>query len=144
MDAIQKFYQRWSPKVFGFCRLLLGEGISAEAVTASAFRAYLERELDLDVLRMPEELLAFAWDLSRQCPEPSEKPATNGSLSDAILLLPLEERAVFVLRSILAVDELDAGSILGLPLATLRRTWFRAVRHLREFLPTNFYKERSA
>lgn len=145
MDSIQKFYRRWSPKVFGFCRLLLGEGSAAEAVTAGAFRAYVERDLDLDVIRVPEELLALAWDLSKQCADGHEKPTANGGpLSDAILLLPLEERAVFVLRSVLAVDELDAGSILGLPLPALRRTWFQAVRHLRELLPANFYKERSA
>ena len=145
LDAIQNFYRRWSPRVFGFCSLVLGEGSSAEAATAGAFRAYVERDLELDVVRMPEELLAFAWGLSKQCPNGGENARASGqTLRDAILLLPLEERAVFVLRSILAVDELDAGSILGLPLPALRRTWFHAVRHLTKLLPANFHKERSA
>lgn len=143
--AIQKFYVRWSPKVFGFCTLLLGDETSAERVTVGAFLAYAERESELDLAKLPEELLRLAWGLGKPLAENQTKlTANNGKLSGAILQLPVEERAVFILRSVMAMDEVDAGSILSLPVATLRRTWFRAVLELRKLLPANSFKERSS
>lgn len=145
LTAIQNFYQRWSPRVYGFCCLLIGDETSAEAVTAGAFRAYTGRGLELDLAKLPEELLALAWDLSKQSTTRATKLNVNSEkLNEAILLLPLEERAVFILRSVMVIDELDAGSILGLPVAALRRTWFRAMLELRKLLPANPFKERSA
>ena len=145
LTAIQNFYQRWSPRVYGFCCLLIGDETSAEAVTAGAFRSYTGRGLELDLVKLPEELLALAWDLSKQSATREAKSnVSSEKLNEAILRLPLEERAVFILRSVMAIDELDAGSILGLPVAALRRTWFRAMLELRKLLPANFFKERSA
>lgn len=144
--SVENFYRRWSPRVFGFSSLLLGNQSSAEAVTAGAFLAYAERDLELDLVHLPDELMSLAWDLCKPMAVETETnlSASSGKLNNALLLLPAEERAVFILRNVMAMDELDAGSILGLSLAALRRAWFRAMLELRKLLPANFHKERSA
>jgi hypothetical protein len=144
--SAERFYRRWSPKVFGFCSLLLGNKVSAETVTAQAFRGYFERDLEPELVRLPDELMALAWDLCRPIASEGQGFGNGNSekLDAAILRLPVEERAVFILRNVMAVDELDAGSILGLSLAALRRTWFRAMVDLRKLVPANFRKEQRA
>ena len=143
--AIQNFYRRWGPTVFGFCSLLLGNETWAESITAGTFVTYVQRDLELDLVTFPSELLAIAWNQSESLVRlHPQSTGHSGKLNDAILHLPAKERAAFILRSVMAIDELEAGNILGMPLETLRKAWFRAVLELRRLLPPDFLKERSA
>lgn len=141
---IHDFYRRWSPQVCAFCRLFLGDPSRAEEATARAFLAYVERDLDLDFGELPDDLLRFAWEAGKHYDETRPSLVANGrDLGKAILLLPFEERAVFILRSVMGMDELDVGTVLDFPLQKVRETWMRALLELRRLLPTSFFGDRA-
>jgi len=131
---IKKFYSSWSPSVFAFACLLLGEGVDAEQTTTEAFQAYLSRELDLDVLQLPALLLIYALDAARQTGSASAQSGAH-TLRDAVLLLPWKERAVFALRSTMGLDDMTISEIVEVPVQEIRKFWMNALFRLRELLP---------
>jgi hypothetical protein len=131
---IKKFYSTWSPSVFAFACLLLGEGVDAERTTAEAFQAYLSRGLDLDALQLPVLLLIYALDAARQTESASAHSETH-NLRGAVLLLPWKERAVFALRSTMGLDDMTISEIVEVPVQEIRKFWMNALFRLRELLP---------
>jgi DNA-directed RNA polymerase specialized sigma24 family protein len=134
---IKKFCSTWSPSVFAFACLLLGEGVDAEWTTIEAFQAYLSRGLDLDVLQLPVLLLIYALDAARQTASASAQSGTH-SLRNAVLLLPWKEPAVFALRSTMGLDDMTISEIVEVTVQEIRRIWMDALFRLRELLPNDF------
>jgi hypothetical protein len=142
---LREFYTKWSPLVFRVCRLFLGNDAEAEKATEAGFLTYFERELDLDRVALPILLLIFALEAGkRYCASIAKRPDPPTELGEAILLLPCDERAVFILRNIAGLDELTVGEIVELPIPEVRKRWFQSLMHLRELMPKESLKERNA
>lgn len=142
---LREFYTKWSPLVFRVCRLFLGNDAEAEKATEAGFLTYFERELDLDRVALPILLLIFALEAGkRYCASIAKRPDPPTELGEAILLLPCDERAVFILRNVVGLDELTVGEIVELPIPEVRKRWFQSLMHLRELMPKESLKERNA
>lgn len=137
---IHDFYRRWSPQVFAFCRLFLGDHPNSREATKAAFLAYVERDLELGFQKIPDDLLRFAWEASKRYGEPRPSPITPPrDLAEAILWLPFEDRAVFIFSSVMGLNELDAGTVLEWPVQKVREKRTRAWLGLRQLLPASFF-----
>ena len=105
---------------------------NAEDATKAAFLAYLERDLTLDVAKLPHDLLRFAWEASKRQEEfPSTGTPRSRKLEEAVLSLPAEGRAIFILTCVMGFDALDVGTILECPVQKVRDTRTQALRELR-------------
>lgn len=141
---IQDFYRRWSRPVFAFCRLFLGDEERGEATTREAFLAYFKQGFPLGFDQLPPALLRCAHDVVKdKCALVDPLKATNRALEHAILLLPCDQRAVFILRNVLNVDTPSVAVVTGLPSEQVRHLWIQSLLVVRELLPRDFFKERT-
>lgn len=141
---IRDFYRRWSRLLFAFCRLFLGDEQDGEEATRQAFLAYFRQGLPVVSDRLPVDLLRCALDAVRdKCALVDPRNATDGTLEHAILLLPCEQRAVFILRNALNVDAASVAVVTGLASEQIGQLWIRSMLAVRELLPRDFFKERT-
>lgn len=140
--AVRRFYRQWSPRVFAFCRLLFGDEAQAENATQTAFQGYLERDLPLEWVGIPAFLFMFALDHARNGMPPRTTAPQALRLEDAILALPVKDRAVFILRNIMDFEEFVVGEIAEIPVNEVRRRLVRSLRCVRELLTKDYFKER--
>lgn len=136
------FYQRWSWPLFAFCRLFLGDEESGEAAAQEAFLAYFRQGLPLACDQLPAPLLRCALEkVKDKCALVDPRKTANGTLEHAVLLLPCEQRAVFILRNVLRVDVASVAVATGLAWEQVRRLWIQSMLGVRELLPRDFFKE---
>lgn len=141
---VHKFYAKWGPKLCGFCRLLLGDDAQAEKAMEQGFLDYVTRDLEVDCDGMPTLLFTFALDAARKSwSSNGEAPVKTNQLNQAILSLPIAERAVFILRSVMGLDEEVVGEIVEIPFQDVRKRWMGSLRHIRTLLSEDFFKERN-
>ncbi len=141
---VRDFYRQWSRPVFAFCRLFLGEEKDGEEAAREAFLAYFRQGLSLALDQLPVQLLRCALDAVRdKCASVEQRKATNGTLEHAILLLPCEQRAVFILRNVLCLDAAAVAVVTRLPSEQVRQLWIQSMLAVRELLPRDFFKERT-
>ena len=141
---VRDFYRRWSRPVFAFCCLFLGDERGGEEATREAFLAYFRRGLPPASNQLPIDLLRCAMDAVKdKCALADPQNATNGTLEHAILVLPCEQRAIFILRNVLRVDAVSVGAITGLGSAQVSQLWIQSLLSARKLLPRDFFKERS-
>jgi len=141
---VRDFYQRWSRPVFAFCRLFLGDEEGGEAATREAFLAYVRQGLPLVSDQLPVHLLRCALEAVKdKCALVEQRKAKNGTLEHTILLLPSEQRAVFIFRTVLHVDTASVAFVTGLPTEQVRQLWIQSVLAVRELMPREFFKERT-
>jgi DNA-directed RNA polymerase specialized sigma24 family protein len=140
---IQKFYGTWSPRVFAFSCLLLGEGAEAERTSVEAFQAYLTRGLELDLVQVPSLLFMFALDAAKKSPltTPAEMSEVR-KLQDVVVLLPWRERSVFALRGAMGLDDMLISEIVEVPLPEVGKIWMKALFRLHELLYKDGFPER--
>ena len=141
VESIRAFYDRWSTTVFRFCELLLGDRDRSEKATEVAFLTFYRAGPDLDLQVLPSALLRHALQATRSVVDRPDGPVQD--LRSAILHLPLEERSIFILRSVLDFDFGSIATVTGCGEAHVKRIWFQALMQLREFLPVTFFRERS-
>ncbi|HEY4684346.1 MAG TPA: hypothetical protein VIH17_13990 [Candidatus Acidoferrales bacterium] len=143
-EEVRTFYKRWGAPVLTFWRLFLGDEAQAEEATAEAFLVYLRGDHALEQNHALILLLRFAVDTAqdRASPSVSRKP-DDQTLKSAVLLLPCEQRAVFILRNVLRMDAASVAIATGLPCEQLRELWLRSLLAVRELLPKDFFKERT-
>ena len=98
-------------------------------------------DLELVLTRVPAFLFMFALDHAKSVNGSvvtgSAKPS---NLKEALLLLPFRERSVFVLRSVLQMDEALVGEIVEIPLREVRKVWMKALSRIRDVLPSDFFR----
>lgn len=141
-DEIYNFYTAWSRAVFGFCRLLCGDDQKAEGVAQKAFHEYLRRGLGTDPDRTPALLFTYALEAAREtCPASGLTLATTSQLREAVLFLPIEERAVFVLRDVMDLDEAIVGKIIDIPIQEVGKRRIRSLLRLRQVMSEEFFQE---
>jgi hypothetical protein len=141
VENIRAFYDRWSRTIFRFCQLFVGDKDRAEKATEFAFLTYYRAGPVLDLEVVPVSLLRHALEATRSLGDGKETPAQD--LQSAILCLPFEERAVFILRGVLEFDFGKIADVTACREEQVKRTWVQGLARLREFLPREFFKERT-
>lgn len=125
-----------------FCRLFYGDDTRAQEATIDVFLIYLRAENSLNQDRIPVALLRIAVKVVRdRCMVSSARKADDQSFRRAILALPCEQKAVFILRYGLQLDTATVASIAGVVEETVRKMSFQALLKIRELLPREFFKE---
>ncbi len=133
-QSIEGFYQRWSPRAFAFARHMFGDDAGAEHALQEAFRAYAERDLPSDQPEIPAFLFLFVLDGARKSAPQRTITTENPTLPEALLGIPVIDRAVFILRSVMDWDELLVGEIVELPVHEVRKRWIQALRAIRALM----------
>jgi len=141
VDSIRAFYDRWSITIFRLCELLVGARDRAEKVTEVAFLTYFRAGPVLDSPAVPAGLLRHALEAARSAVAEQKGPVQD--LRSAIRCLPFEERAVFILRSVLEFDFGWIAEVTGSKGEHVRRTWIQSLMLLRQFLPREFFNGQS-
>lgn len=130
--------------VFTFCRLFLGEEKRAHDVVLEAFLAHFREAYFFELTELPASLLQCVLEaIKHQCAAPPLPHADGKTLEHAILSLPCEQRAVFILRNVLAVPQASIASATGFSSERVRELWIQALFRLRDLLPENLLKERT-
>lgn len=140
VESIRAFYDRWRSTIFRFCQLFVGDEDRAEKATEVAFLTYYRAGAILDLEVVPTALLGKALEAVRSLSDGSELAAQD--LRSAILCLPLEERSVFILRSVLDFDLGRIAEVTACEEDRVERIWKQSLSHLRQFLPREFLQER--
>lgn len=125
-----------------FCRLFFGDEAQAERATEQAFVAYVRGGSDLDTDGVPTALYRCVLAAVRDRCSVRASPRPNGRFpKDAILLLPCNQRAVFILRYVVGLNVGQVATVTGLSPNAVRSLAFRALMQIREILPRDFFKE---
>ena len=141
-EEVREFYQRWGAQVLTFCRLLLGDDRLAENATADAFVLYLRKGLALESRQLPNLLLGCAVNAAKERCSPGNGPIQEtADLKSAILSLPCEERAVFILRAVLGLDFFSVAIATGLASNKMQRLWIGSLLPIRGLLSKESLKE---
>lgn len=139
---VRAFYDRWKVPVFSFCRLFFGDKERANEATVEAFLSYLRADFPLEAVSLPDSLLRSAVDaVRRRCSLRSPEQADGKTVESAILLLPCDQRAVFILRNVLEIPERSVAAATGLPAEQVHTLWIQALMRVRIRLPEHFFKE---
>jgi hypothetical protein len=135
-DALsaREFYSRWSSTVFTLCRLFLGEEDAAEEATQQGFVNFFGEEDELHLDRIPLRLLRKALQAARGNSTTARPgfPDTD-EMEDMVKLLPQNERAVFILHSVLDLDFSQVTIVTGLSTEQVHRLWSESLLHVRDF-----------
>jgi len=122
-DTLVKAYQHWprvrqadSPDAY-VRRILLNE----------ARNRWRRRERVIPVSRFPEEREPVA-------PDTADDVASRAGLLEALLALPLRQRATVVLRYLEGMSERETAAVLGCSEGTVKSQSARALGTLRSFL----------
>ncbi len=140
-DEIKVFYDRWKESVFRFCSLFLGHSDLATKCTGEAFLNYLREEPHLHASELPPRLMAFALAAVKQCSASvSLVTRPSRSLRENLLSISSDQRAVFIMRSVLVMADSAIASAIGLSVERMRGLWRRSLFNLREMLPREFFE----
>lgn len=129
-SELRQFYERWSSFVTMFCKLYLGDSLVSECAVAQAFLQYFRNESPLWLDHVPVALMAIALDESN-CAGGSGRSYADSAFEWAVLELPPEERAVFILHGVLDLQLPWVAAITQLPFAAVNQLWMRALLQLR-------------
>lgn len=140
-ESVRAFYDRWSKTVYRFCQLFVGDRDRAEKATEVAFLNHYRAGPVLDLEVVPIPLLRQALQAARPACGSNGIPVQD--LRSAILCLPFEERSVFILRSVLDFDFGKIAEVTACKEEQVKRAWVQGLVHLREYLPRDFFKERT-
>lgn len=127
---LQQFYERWAPHVLLFCRFYTGEAETAESVVAQTFLKYFRSELPLLLDRLPTALMSLAVEESACCGDGGGADV-DSDFEWAVLALPADERAVFILHGALELQLPWVAAITQLPFSAVSQLWIRALLQLR-------------
>ena len=141
VENVRAFYDRWSRTVLRFCQLFVGDKDQAEKATELTFLNYYRAGPVLDLEVVPTLLLRQALQAVRSACGSNGIPVQD--LKTAILCLPFEERTVFILRSVLDFDFGRVAEVTACKEEQVKRTWVQGLDHLREYLPREFFQERT-
>ena len=127
---LQRFYRQWAPHVMLFCRLYTGNSETAEKAVAQTFLKYFRSELRLHLDRVPTALMSLAVEESN-CAGDGCGADVDSEFEWAVLGLPPEERAVFILHGMLDLQLPWVAAVGRLSFAAASQLWVRALLQLR-------------
>lgn len=127
---LRQFYDQWAPLVTTFCKLYLGDLQVTESVVGEVFLRYFRSELPLSRDHVPATLMSQALEESNCAGEGGETDA-DSAFEWAVLGLPPEERAVFILHGVLDLQLPWVAAITQNSFANVSQLWIRALIQLR-------------
>ena len=127
---LQQFYRLWAPHVMSFCRLYMGDSEMAEKAVAQTFLKYFRSELPLHCDRVPTALMSIAVEES-DCAGDGGGADVDSGFEWAVLALPPQERAVFILHGMLGLQLPRVAAVTRLSFAAASQLWVRALLQLR-------------
>jgi hypothetical protein len=138
---IKVFYDRWKASVLRFCCLFLGRKDLGAECTGEAFLNYLREEPALQTSALPSHLMRLALAaVKRRSALVSQANLPGQSLRENLLRIPCEQRAVFIMRSVLGMSDSSVALATELPMERMRGLWRRSLFNLREMLPREFFE----
>lgn len=141
-EEVHVFHDRWVASVLLFCRLFLGDDTQAQEPAIDVFLIFLRENNSLELGHIPLALLRTAVKVVRGRCMVNRAPKTNAqSLPSALLALPCEQRAIFILRHVLQLDTATVASVAGIFEEAVHKMSFQALLRIRELLPRKFFKE---
>ncbi len=134
---------RWKKDVFALCRLLLGDGATAEEVTCEALVTFCRgREVGMSDREIPPRLVGLAFRATEKYGNGSAQPLQVASrLESAIQRLPRLERAVVIMRNLLRMDWEPMALATDLSRTQVHEVWTRGIVQLNELLQRDVPKE---
>ena len=139
VQDLRVFYDRWSPCIFAYCDLFLGERGRSEEATIEAFSRYFERlrklfvsihDLPLDSLPMSllrQAIIASRWRDAEQRVDDHD----TVTLREVVAKLPGAERETFILHGPLQLELEDTAAATGRSLGETKRLWINSLHALR-------------
>jgi DNA-directed RNA polymerase specialized sigma24 family protein len=139
----QECCNRWKKDVFAFCRLLLGDGATAEEVTCEALATFCGgREVRMSDREIPPRLVALAFRATAKYGNGSSQPLQIASrLESAIQRLPRLERAAVIMRNLFRMDWESMALATDLSRTQAHEVWARGIVQLNELLQRDVPKE---
>src|SRR6266478_596799 len=131
---VREFFEQWSTTVFTYCRLHMGAEEPAESAAHQAFVRYLSEEPDLSQEnKIPLRLLRHTYQSCRAVgyTAMSRFPETE-EMEEMVKLLPPDERAVFILKSVLDLDFNQIAAVTGMTIEQVHRLWSESLLHVRD------------
>jgi DNA-directed RNA polymerase specialized sigma24 family protein len=134
---------RWKKDVFAFCRLLVGDGATAEEVTCEALVTFCRgREVGVSDREIPPRLVGLAFRATEKYGSGSSQPLQVASrLESAIQRLPRPERAAVIMRNLLRMDWESMALATDLSRTQAHEVWARGIVQLNELLQRDVPKE---
>lgn len=155
--AFAELYRRHSPRVFAYCRRILGDQSAAEDAFQETFmRFFTSAQPDRTMTNLPAYLLRIArnvcLNIKRQDhptvklqdyhsitnTEPYEHDELTELLTHALELLPVEYREAFLLHEYEGLSYAEIGAIVGATADVVKMRAFRARQKLRAILAPYF------
>ncbi|MCX7736645.1 MAG: RNA polymerase sigma factor [Candidatus Kapabacteria bacterium] len=151
-EAFRILYNRYSARIYSYCRKFLGNKEEARDVFQEAFvRFYQSAQEEREMTNVPAFLLKIARNLCVNLKRKDTSALTfedymsstyERSDNDELLnliktgmeLLPPEYKELFILREYEGLTYNEIVNVTGLPLATVKIRLFRARQKLREIL----------
>lgn len=140
----EEFCNRWKRDVFTFCRMFLGDGATAEAVTCEALVTFChEHGRRVSPLReVLPGLLKLAIRTTERYRHGDFQPSPSASrLEQAMQCLPPMERVVVIMRNLMRLDWDAVALSTDLSQTEAHKVWVRAIVQLNELLQREFPKE---
>lgn len=135
VGEIRGFYEQWSPTVFTFCRLYLGDDRSAEAATAEAFADFLKFGQQLHPDRLPVGLVRAALASVRRFSVAVPEHTSNHELSHIVMSVPADERAVFIMHASVGLHFRCIATVAGVSRQRIQQLWHRSLGRVLQYLP---------
>lgn len=129
-SELQQFYDQWAPHVMLFCRLYIGDTETAANVVGQTFRNYFRSELALHLDHLPTALMSLAIEESN-CSGDGGGADVSSDFEWAVLSLPPDERAIFILHGTFDRKLPWVAAVTRLPLTDVSQLWVRALLQLR-------------
>lgn len=123
-QAFERTYRAWP-------RARAGEPLAYARRVLANLRVDTWRRTRREVLSGPDEIVHGSTDASRRATDGTGTVDDRDAVVRALLVLPLRQRRVVVLRHLLDLSEREVAEELGMPVGTVKSTASRALARLR-------------
>lgn len=129
-DELRRFFDRWAAVVNTFCRLYLGNSDASDEVVSQSFLQYFRSGLPLRLDHVPVALMSLALEESN-CRVDIGEVEAESDFEWAVLKLPPDQRAVFVLHGVLGLQLPWVAAVTHIAYADVCQLWGCALLQLR-------------
>lgn len=153
-EAFRMLYERYSPRVYMYCRKFFGDGSYADDVFQDTFLRFLKSaEKEVEINNVLSYLLKIARNLcinhKRDNPEiytdfkeyyvpsnsnPLELEELNKVIEAALELLPIHHKEAFILQAYEGFSYQEIADLTNVPVSTARNWVVRAKRKIQELI----------
>ena len=130
-SEVRRFYERWSPSVYRYCHLLLGDAREAEESVAEAFLEFCRAGFKPEGEKLSLDLMRLAVAASEGRCSPPRDATDAQSFEACVRLLPCRERSVFLLRGTLSLSDAEVAEVTNIGLQDANRLWLQSLMNLR-------------